>query len=328
MKLSILDQSPISEQMTAKDALDATIELAIEAEKLNYERFWIAEHHDLFGLACSNPSVLISAIGAKTKQIKLGAGAVLLPYYQPFSVAETYNLLETMYPGRIDLGLGRAPGGPAEVSLALVENYLKEVRQFPEKIDELLCFLQDNFPAGHLYQKVSPTPIPQTKPRPYLLGTSEKSAILAAEKGLLYAFGDFMTEGDGPSVVRTYRENYQGKDKPYVIVAVEVICAETKEEAERLALSSIAWKINQNDIESKQYVLLEEEAERVVLANPKQAEQIRRKMIVGDKIHVYEELSRIKEMYQADEFMIVTIVNDPKKKMTSYRLLKESMDAK
>src|SRR5690625_5189705 len=111
MKLSVLDQAPISTGMSEQEALQAMIDLAKHAEKHGYERFWVAEHHDLFGLASPNPSVMISAIGAQTEQIRLGAGAVLLPYYKPFSVAETYNLLATLYPNRIDLGLGRAPGG-------------------------------------------------------------------------------------------------------------------------------------------------------------------------------------------------------------------------
>src|SRR5690625_3588983 len=148
IKLSILDQSPISIGMEPADALQATIDLAKHGEMLGYERFWVAEHHDLFGLASSNPAVLLSAIGARTSKIRLGAGAVLLPYYKPFHVAETYNLLATLYPDRIDLGLGRAPGGSAEVSLALSDNYLKQVREYPERIEELMKFLHGSYPRS------------------------------------------------------------------------------------------------------------------------------------------------------------------------------------
>src|SRR5690625_4995391 len=143
MKVSILDQSPISVGMTEQDALQASIRLAQHGERLGYERYWIAEHHDLFGLACPNPSVMLSAIGAQTRNIRIGAGAVLLPYYKPYYVAETYNLLATLYQGRIDLGLGRAPDGSAEVSLALSDNYLAEVQKHPEKIAELQAFLHN-----------------------------------------------------------------------------------------------------------------------------------------------------------------------------------------
>src|SRR5690625_3247080 len=154
MKVSILDQSPVSVGMTEREALEASIRLAQHGEKLGYERYWIAEHHDLFGLACPNPSVMLGVIGAQTETIRIGAGAILLPYYKPFHVAETYNLLATLFPGRIDLGLGRAPGGSAEVSLALTDNYLAEVKRYSEKIDELQSFLHRTFPEDHMYQQI------------------------------------------------------------------------------------------------------------------------------------------------------------------------------
>src|SRR5690625_1014186 len=141
MKLSILDQSPISTGQTAKEALENSIKLAQLGEKYGYERFWIAEHHDLYGLACPNPDVMLGIIGTKTEKIRIGAGAVLLPYYKPYRVAETYNLLATMFPGRIDLGIGRAPGGSAEVSMALSDNYLKQVRYFPNTLQSLIDYL-------------------------------------------------------------------------------------------------------------------------------------------------------------------------------------------
>src|SRR5690625_6940582 len=171
MKLSILDQSPISSGKTPKDALETSIKLAQLGDELGFERFWIAEHHDLFGLASPNPAVMIGIIGQVTGRIKIGAGAVLLPYYKPFHVAETYNLLATLYPERIDLGLGRAPGGSAEVSLALADKYLKQVNAYPEQIDELLNFLHDRFPKDHPYAKIAPTPVPDTPPKTWLLGT-------------------------------------------------------------------------------------------------------------------------------------------------------------
>lgn len=143
MKLSILDQSPISTGKTSRNALNASVDLARLGDELGYTRYWIAEHHDFSGLACPNPDVMLGIIGAQTEQIRIGAGAVLLPHYKPYRVAETYNLLATLYPGRIDLGIGRAPGGSAEASMALSGNFLENVRHMPEKLDELLQFLQD-----------------------------------------------------------------------------------------------------------------------------------------------------------------------------------------
>lgn len=330
VKISVLDQSPISVGMTEQEALQATIDLAKHVETLGYERFWIAEHHDLYGLASCNPSVLISAIGAKTQSIRLGAGAVLLPYYKPFFVAETYNLLATLYPHRIDVGLGRAPGGSAEVSLALSDHYLEEVRKFPEKIDELHAFFQQNFPKDHQFAKIKPTPIPPTSPVIWMLGTSEKSGILAAEKGLNYAFGHFMTDNDGPSVVESYREKfkkyYPTKD-PKVIVAIEVLCAETMEEAERLALSRQLWNLRQQSPEAEHRIPSPEEAEDYTYTKEdlQLIRQWKETSLIGDPKTVRKKFLKLHEKYQADEYMIVTITFDPMDKRKSYELFKEAI---
>src|SRR5690625_3241969 len=182
MKLSILDQSPIADGKTPKEALETSLRLARLGEELGYHRFWIAEHHDLFGLASPNPDVMLGVIGSQTERIRIGAGAVLLPYYKPFRVAETYNLLQTLFPGRIDLGIGRAPGGSAEVSLALSDNYLAQVNRYSELIDELHHFLHQSFPQDSTIAKVKPTPVPKTPPKTWMLGTSKRSSELALEK--------------------------------------------------------------------------------------------------------------------------------------------------
>lgn len=328
MKLSILDQSPVSVGMTEKDALQVSIRLAQHGERLGYERYWIAEHHDLFGLACPNPSVMLSAIGSQTNTIRIGAGAVLLPYYKPFHVAETYNLLATLFPGRVDLGLGRAPGGSAEVSLALSDNYLAEVQKFPEKIDELQTFLHDEFPEDHMFHKISPTPVPDIRPDIWMLETSEKSAILAMEKGLKYAFGHFMTDKDGPAIVREYQEGMKKRYpayKPYTIVAINVICAETTEDANDLAMSQFLWKIRQDtygeDVrvpsvrEAKHYPFSLEDLEKI--------EKMKQQMIIGNPEEVRTTLVKLHEQYNADEYMVVTIVHEETAKLKSYQLLKE-----
>lgn len=328
MKLSILDQSPISDGKTPREALEASVKLAQLGDELGYHRYWIAEHHDLFGLASPNPAVMLGVIGSHTERIRIGAGAVLLPYYKPFRVAETYNLLQTLFPGRIDLGLGRAPGGSAEVSLALSDNYLKQVNEYPKQIEELLGFLHGSFPKDHPYGKISPTPVPETPPETWLLGTSGKSAILAAEKGLNYSFGHFMTDFDGPEIVKTYRENFSENHgaSGHVIVAITVICAETSEEAEKLALSNFLWKIHQDKMlenqavpsvaDAKNYVFTDEEEEKI--------EKMKRNMIIGDPAQVKAEIEALNEKYAADEMMIVTITHDEEAKFTSYRLLAEA----
>lgn len=330
MKLSILDQAPISSGKTAQDALQSAVKLAQHGEQLGYERYWIAEHHDLFGLACPNPDVMLGVIGSKTSKIRIGAGAVLLPYYKPFRVAESYNLLATLFPGRIDLGLGRAPGGSAEVSLALSDNYLKQVTEYPKHMDELLNFLHHRYPKTHHYGKIMPTPIPTVPPETWLLGTSEKSAMLAAAKGMSYAFGHFMTSFDGPEIVKTYRENFNvdGDSADQVIVALSVICAETTEEAEELAMSSFLWKIKQNEQrddhtvpsvrEAQSYVFSEEETKKI--------EKMKRNMVIGNPHAVKERILGLRKQYDADEMMIVTITHDEAAKFKSYELLAEQFD--
>lgn len=331
MNVSILDQSPISSGMTEQDALEASVRLAQHGEKLGYERYWIAEHHDLFGLASPNPSVMLGVIGAQTQKIRIGAGAVLLPYYKPFHVAETYNLLATLFPGRVDLGLGRAPGGSAEVSLALSDNYLAEVQKYPEKVEALQTFLYSEFPEGHIYHKISPTPVPEISPDMWILGTSERSAKLAVEKGLYYAFGHFMTDQNGPEIVQTYQEGMEKKhsSQSYTIVTISAICAETTEEANDLAMSQFLWKIRQDthgeDVripsvtEAKEYEFSSDDHKKI--------EEMKRQMIIGNPDEVRAELMKLDEQYDVDEYMIVTIVHEEAAKLKSYELIKEVTDS-
>ncbi len=330
MKLSILDQAPISTGKTAKEALEASARLAQVAEQLGYSRYWIAEHHDMEGLANPNPSVMLSYIGAHTQEIRIGAGAVLLPHYRPYHVAETYNLLATLFPNRIDLGIGRAPGGSAEASMALSGNFLEQVKKMPESLDDLLRFLYDEFSKDHMYSKVSPSPVPKIPPVPWLLGTSEKSAILAAEKGVKYAFGHFMSDADGPAIVRKYNEDFikTNIDKsPQTIIAVSVICAETTDEAEDLALSNLLWGVQQTKGEvgggiptietAKSYDYTDEEVVKI--------KQMRQKLIVGNTIEVKQQLNELQHLYQTDEFMIVTITYSYEARRKSYELLAKAM---
>lgn len=322
MKLSILDQSPISSGKTAQDALNKSIELAALADELGFTRYWIAEHHDMNGFACPNPDVMLGIIGSRTKRIRIGAGAVLLPHYKPYRVAETYNLLATLYPNRIDLGIGRAPGGSAEASIALSGDFLKNVRQMPDSLDELMRFLHNDFSKDQMYSKIKPSPVPDNSPEVWLLGTSEKSAVLASRKGLPYVYGHFMSDADGPSIVRGYKESGSK-----TIVTVSVICADTTEEAEELALSSQLWSIQRAKNEgdgrvpsvdaAKCYSFSDEEWETIG--------KMRQKMIVGNSREVKQQLERLKESYNADELMIVTITHSYEVRLKSYKLLAEAV---
>ena len=326
MKLSILDQSPISTNQTAQDALQASMQLAQVGETWGYTRYWIAEHHDLDGLACPAPEVMLGYIGANTNTIRIGSGAVLLPYYKPYKVAEIFNLLATLFPGRIDIGIGRAPGGSAEASNALSDHFLQNVWKMPDLIKELLYYIEHSFKKDGATLLASP--IPKMAPVPWMLGTSKKSATVAAENGLAYTFGKFMSEQDGKEIVRHYRDSFSPRrkdQKPYVIVAVSVICAETKEKAEEIALSWLVWQLQKAKGEGKEGVPSVEEAKQYLLNHKEQEmlEKIKKNMIIGCPREVKNRLLQIKTDHGADEIMIVTITYSSEDKQESYRLIAE-----
>lgn len=326
MQLSILDQAPISANQTPQDALIESMKLAQAGERFGYTRYWIAEHHDLSGLACPAPEVMLGYIGAHTKSIRIGSGAVLLPHYKPYKIAEVYNMLATLFPNRIDIGIGRAPGGSAEATNALSENFLKQVWKMPELIDMLLHFIYDDFPDDHEFAKVKAAPIPPTPPIPWLLGTSKKSAILAAEKGLAYTFGLFMSDNDGAEIVREYINNFTPRiegDKPHVILTVSAICAETKKEAEEIALSSYVWSKQREKREGKAGVpSISVAKEYFKQENLYEGfEKMKRKIIIGNPIEVKDKLQELALTYKADEIMIVTITYSPEDRLNSYELI-------
>ncbi|MBX4162588.1 MULTISPECIES: LLM class flavin-dependent oxidoreductase [Priestia] len=327
MKVSILDQSPVSSHQTPAEALEASMQLAKAGDKLGYERYWIAEHHDLSGLACSAPEVMLGYIGARTNRIRIGSGAVLLPHYKPYKVAETYNMLATLFPGRVDLGIGRAPGGSAEATNALSDNFLQQVFKMPELVEELLQFLDDKFPAEHEYAKLSASPLPPVPPEPWLLGTSKKSAELAARNGMAYTFGQFMSEQDGSAIIDQYKQAFQPRrngDQPYAIVTVSVICAETAEQAHRIATSSLLWKIQQDKMEAKGVPSIEEAASYPLTEEEeKKMKKMKEAMIIGDPEEVHVRLQEVQARYGADELMLVTITHDPADRLKSYELVAE-----
>ncbi|RKL69271.1 LLM class flavin-dependent oxidoreductase [Salipaludibacillus neizhouensis] len=329
MNLSILDQSPVSSGATASDALQASMLLAQEGEKLGYKRYWIAEHHNYPALATSSPEVMLGYIGANTSSIRIGAGAILLPHYKPYKVAETFHLLATLFPGRVDLGIGRSPGGSAEAMIALSGNFLENVRKTPQLVEELLYFINRSFPNDHQFAQLNALPIPDVNPETWLLGTSGKSANLAAEKGLSYAFGHFMTEKDGPSIVQQYRQHFRvnSSGQPsQVIVAVSVICAETEEEAYRIALSCLLWSIQASRGVTSGIPSVEEARAYSFNKDEKKIlENLRSRMVIGNVRNVIEQLRNLQSTYKADEIMIVTITHSYKDRLKSYELIAEEL---
>jgi len=326
MKLSILDQAPISTNQTAKDALLGSAKLAQAGERLGYTRFWIAEHHDLPGLACSVPEVMLSYIGANTTKIRIGSGAILLPHYKPYKVAEIFNMLATLFPDRIDIGIGRAPGGSAQVTNALSDNFLQNVYKMPDLLKDLLHFLDDDFPAENHYEKIHASPVPPVSPNPWLLGTSKKSALLAAEYGMSYTFGLFMSDQEGQEIIQEYKKAFQPRKEgqtPRVILTVSAICAETTEKAEELALSSSVWSLQKENGEGNDGLPSVEEAKKYLQAHPQALKK--NNMIIGDPHEIKKQLTDLQVLYGADEIMIVTITYSLQDKIRSYELIAEAL---
>ena len=333
MKLSVIDQSPVPEGFTPADALHNTIELARLADRLGYERYWIAEHHAIDALASSAPEILIARVAAETSGIRVGSGGVMLPHYSPLKVAETFRVLHALYPDRIGLGLGRAPGGTALHSYALRRNRDEqpETDDFAQQLMELLAFLNRNFPASHPFSRIKVSPAMPGTPAVWLLGSSLWSASAAAQLGLPYAFAHFISPRATREAIEHYRLNYTpAKDSPgpRIILAPGVICATTDAEAERLFTSArlLRRRVRQGDlrpIATPEHAIEELGPGPDPLTN--EAGEWPR-YIVGTSEKVRDALTLIADELRVDELMVVTVVHDHKARMRSYQLLAEAFD--
>lgn len=330
LKLSILDQSPVSEGQSAEEALKNTVELAQSAEKWGYTRFWVSEHHDTYSLAGSSPEVLLAYMAAKTEHIRVGSGGVMLPHYSPYKVAENFRVLAGLAPGRIDLGVGRAPGGMPRATIALNKSRTRNVDDYPEKVEELLQYLNDDLPETNPLYGLKASPMVKTVPELWMLGSSPASAVLAAKMGLPYNFALFINGEGGVSFMNHYINNFTPSnylEKPKNMVTVFAICAETDEEAERVA-SSIDLSM----------IMLEQGMESKGTPSPEKAisyryspfeltriQENRKRMIVGNPKKIKQKLEELSELYQTDEIMLVSITYDFQDKLKSYALIADEM---
>src|ERR1043165_2858104 len=226
MRLSILDQSPVIRGEGAPRAIAETLALARRADELGYVRYWLAEHQAIAALADPCPEVLLARLGAETRRIRVGSGGVLLPYYSAFRTAESFRMLEALYPGRVDLGIGRAPGGDARTAQAVNGGRFPEADRFPEQVWELVSHLEGTLPPDHPFKRVRLQPEVEGVPQVWLLGSSDFSGALAAQLGLPFAFAHFINARGGEEVTQFYRENFKGK-QPEVIVCTFLICGES-----------------------------------------------------------------------------------------------------
>jgi luciferase family oxidoreductase group 1 len=309
--LSVLDQSPIPAGSTNGRALRNSIELAQLADALGYERYWLAEHHGTPGLACNSPEVMIGPVAAATSRIRVGSGGVMLPHYSPLKVAESFHMLSGLFPGRIDLGVGRAPGTSARVA-----HFLQRDRRHPppddfrEQLEELLGYLSR-----------------PNSPEPFLLGSSPQSAIWAAELGLPYVFADFINPAGEPFAA-FYREHFQPSarlEKPRTAVCVWAVCAETDAEAFRLSLSARMMMlllfrgqlIPVPPVEQAEAFLEQE-------GLPPETLPAGRRIIAGSPATVRRAIEAVAKDYGADEVFAVNILYDHAARLRSYELLAEA----
>ncbi len=327
-RLSVLDQSPISEGSTGVDALRNTIDLARLVDRLGYHRYWVSEHHGTPMLAGPSPEVLIGPIAASTSRIRVGSGGVMLPHYSPLKVAESFSLLSGLFPDRIDLAVGRASGTDPSTAFALQRDRRHPGQDdFPHQLAELLAYLSDTLPAHHPFARLASTlpGLPEV-PEPWLLGSSAQSGIWAAELGLPYAFADFISP-DGVDIMARYCADFtpsQWSQSPRGTVAIWVVCAETDDEARRIASSStMAFSLLQRGelipvppIDRALRFLAEQPP------RPHGAHRPRRR-IVGSPSTVRDGIEAVAAEYRVDEVMVVTITFDHADRRRSYELIAE-----
>ncbi len=334
MRLSVLDQSPISEGSTGAQALKNSIDLARLADALGYHRYWVAEHHGTPMLACASPEALIGPIAAATSRIRVGSGGVMLPHYSPFKVAETFSMLSGLFDNRIDLAVGRAAGTDGLTTFALQRDRRQAAPDdFPEQLVELLGYLGGTLPSGHPFARLTALPGQPGCPDVWLLGSSAQSGIWAADAGLPYAFADFINPG-GTEMCGRYRRDFSPstwRARPEVMVAAWVVCADSDDEARRLAASSVmSFKLLQRGelipVTPVERALrfLDEEAARPAV--PPLVGARTRRRIVGAPETVRRGLEAIAAEYGADEVMIVTITYDHAARRRSYELIAEAFE--
>jgi luciferase family oxidoreductase group 1 len=330
-RLSVLDLSPIPSGSTSADALRNTLDLAQLAERLGFTRYWLAEHHNTPLIASSVPEVMIGHVADVTRRIRVGSGGIMLPNHVPLKVAETFRVLEALHPGRIDLGIGRAPGTDSLTALALRRSReALNADDFPARMGELLAFLHADFPANHPFHNIKAIPDDVTPPEIWLLGSSDFSAELSAQSGLRFAFAHHIQPEPAVSALRLYRETFRPSEyleEPEALIAVSVVCAETDERAEELsrshALTMLRFRSGRagegrfpSVAEATDYPYTPED--RLIM------EVNRPRMFAGSPVNVHERLTNLADQAGVEEIMVTTMIHDHRARRHSYELLAEA----
>ena len=330
MQLSVLELAPVARGSTPADALAASLRLAQATERLGFHRFWVAEHHNMPGIASSSPPVLIAHLAAGTSTIRLGSGGVMLPNHSSLVIAEQFGMLEALHPGRIDLGLGRAPGTDGITAVALRRSRDISGEDFPRQVAELLAYFHDDWPAEHPFAKIHAVPARGYQPALWLLGSSDFSAVMAGQLGLPFSFAHHFAGDNTMAAVAAYRQHFRPSatlEQPYVMLGVNVLCAASAEEAEFLAGSGRLAILRLRQGRPDVYPTPEEAAEYGY--TPMEKEVIRgwtANHVIGDPATVKAGLEALVARTGADELMLTTMAHAPKDRVSSYELVAEAME--
>lgn len=323
---SILDLAIVAKGNSVKETLFNTVSLAQKAEAFGYTRFWLAEHHNMAAIASSAPVVLIGHVAQATKTIKVGSGGIMLPNHAPLIVAEQFGTLGTLFPNRIDLGLGRAPGTDPETTRAIRSDFMNAAHSFPDEIVKI----QNYFSINNQDAKVRATVAEGVNVPLYILGSSTESAHLASRKGLPYAFASHFATAQLLQALAIYRTEFMPSkvlQKPYVIAGINVFVADTDEEAERMATSFIKMIVGLLTGVRKEY--LDEACEmttdlREMLTHPA-VQQMTRYTFIGSKTTVKKQIKNFIEETEIDELIVATNCHNQKDKIKSFHLFAEIM---
>ena len=327
--LSVLDLAPVGEGSTPERALRGSLALVAEAERLGYRRYWVAEHHNMPGIASSAPAVLLAHAAGVTSRIRLGSGGVMLPNHAPLVVAEQFGMLEALHPGRIDLGIGRAPGTDQLTALALRRSRRRlEVDEFPEQLVELIGYFTGTFPDEHPFRSITAVPGLGYRPELWLLGSSDFSAQFAGVLGLPFSFAHHFAAANTQPALAAYRAAFRPSDAleaPYVMLGVNVLAAEDDERARWLAGSGALAFLRLRTGHPGRYPTPEEAAGYTF--TPHEREILKgwtASHIVGGPDTVRRGLAELVERTGADELMVTTLTHDPGARLASYRLVAEA----
>ncbi|MBC6609904.1 LLM class flavin-dependent oxidoreductase [Hymenobacter sp. BT507] len=328
IRLSVLDQSPVRQGGTARQALLETVQLAQHAEALGYTRFWVSEHHNSESLAGTTPEVLMAHLAGQTQHIRIGSGGVMLPHYSALKVAENFRLLEGLFPNRIDLGIGRAPGADRLTAQVLNPSNQFSEQDFIEQLMDLDRYLTDRADPETIQTKIKAAPLIDTVPELWLLSSSGQSGLFAAYLGMAFTFAHFINPHGGPEAVQQYREKFRPSTRlprPEASMAIFVLCADTEEKAQELE-DTLALQMTLLETGMRGPIPPYATVRDYPLASAQRArlEYNRQRMVSGTPLQVKMQLEKLAAEYGVEEIIAVTITYDFQDRLRSYELLAEA----